>query len=376
MKVSQARIDANRENCRKSTGPKTTSGKQASRLNALIHGLCSSIVVAEDQKAVTLRAAQFFDTLRPQNDFQCWLVSEISLTTWQIDRAERMDRRVRDKVAIKSELFWDSDKRLEAEMLGEQLANRPAIVVEKLKSTPHGCEWLMARWALLAYAAETQDSWTSAQEQIAFDLLGTPGDFREGHKPGVLIDLFGKVIDSGDNPAAVARREIESLNEQLAKVAPLDEANQSLAMADLNDDNDAELKRVRRYEGSLHSRLRWCVRQLQEENPTREVPRWLKDKWLGNQNEFNTINDLKTKEEAAKVPEPEAVAEPTPEWVKKATDRVDGIHAPFELEPDEIPPIGQPADFEAILVNRQAKKRQKIEDLRENRRREAKRLLA
>ena len=376
MFVSQAKIEANRKNSIRSTGPNTTEGKRASRLNAVTHALCSSIVVPEDQKAVTHRAIQFFDTLRPQNDFHCWLVSEISLATWKIDRAERMDRRARDKVAIRAELTWDADRRLEAEMLGEQLANRPAIVAEKLKMTPQGCEWLMGRWAMLAYAAESKAGWTPAQEQIAFDLLGTPGDFREGHKPGVMIDLFGNVVDAGESPAAVARREITALNEVRAKVAPLDEANQALAMADLNEDNDAELKKIRRYEGSQHSRLRWCVRQLQEQGPPREVPRWLKDKWLGNQDEFNAITDLKAKFEAAKVPEPEPVAEPTPDWVKKPTDRVDGIHAPFELEPDEIPPPGVPADFEAILADRQLKKRKKVEDLRDQRRRQAGRLLA
>ena len=377
MFVSQAKIEANRRNSLKSTGPKTTSGKLASRANALAHALCASVCVAENARAVTGRAVQFFDTLRPQNDFHCWLVSEMSLTTWKIDRAERMDRRVRDKIAIKAELSWDDDKRLDAEMLGEQLANRPAIVVEKLKTTPQGCEWLMTRWALLAHAAESQGSWNPVQVQLAFDLLATPGDFREGRKPGVMVDLEGRVMDSGDDPAAVARREIEALKERLVKVAPLDEANQALAMADLNDDHDAELKRVRRYEGSLHSRLRWCTRQLQEQAPPREVPRWLKDKWLGTQDEYNdAIKELLAKQEAARLPEPEPVAEPTPDWVKKPTDRVDGIHAPFELEPHETPPLGVPADFEAILADRQVKKRRKVEDLREARRRQAKRLLA
>jgi hypothetical protein len=377
MKVSQAQIEANRRNSLKSTGPRTTEGKQASRANAIVHGLCASVCVPEDAKAVSVRASQFFDTLRPQDDFQCWLVSEISLATWKIDQAERIDRRVRDKIALKSELYWDDDKRLDAEMLGEQLGNRPAIVVNKLRSTPQGCEWLMARWALLAYAAESKSGWTPEQEQLAFDLLGTPADFRRGYKPGVLVDLFGKVVDPGEEPAAVARREVEALQIQLAKVAPLDESNRALAMVDLNDDNDAELKRVRRYEGSLHSRVRWCVRQLQEPGPPREIPRWLKDKWLGTQVELSqAIDELKAQHEAARLPEPEPVAEPTPDWVKKPTDRVNGIHAPFELEPHEIPPMGVPADFEAILANRQVKKRKKVEDLRDERRRQAKRLLA
>jgi hypothetical protein len=152
----------------------------------------------EDASIITGRAKDYFDTLRPQNHFHCWLVSEISLVTWRIDRSERIERRVRDKIAIKAEFCWDDDKRLEAELLGEQLANRPAVVIEQLRKTPQGCEWLMARWAMLAYVADKPEGkWTPSQVQLALDLLATPEDFRERHNPGISIDFRGKIIDPG-----------------------------------------------------------------------------------------------------------------------------------------------------------------------------------
>jgi hypothetical protein len=52
------------------------------------------------------------------------------------------------------------------------------------------------------------------------------------------------------------------------------------------------------------------------------------------------------------------------------------LGAPFELEPHEIPPIGQKPDFDAILAARASKKRKKVEDLREDRRTKVRRLLA
>ena len=369
MIVSQARIDANRRNSKLSTGPKPEN-RSKTRANALVHGLCSSVVNPEDASVVIDRARDFFDTLRPQNHFHCWLVTEIALLTFKIERAERMDRRTRDKVAIKAELSWDDDKRLEAELLGEQLANRPAVVVEQLRRTPQGCEWLMARWAMLAYSADDKKAWTAAQERLAFDLLATPGDFREGRKPGVAIDFQGHVTDPGTDPAAVARREIDALIGRMESVTGLDEANRALAMADLNDDHDAELKRVRRYEGTLHSRLRWCMRQLQEDAPPREVPRWLKQSWLGHQEEMKSAEP-----KSAPLPEPVAVQEPAPEWAGQRA-RVDAIHAPFELEPDEVPPIGQRPDFAKILADRRAKKLKKAEDRRDARRRKAEKLRA
>ena len=43
---------------------------------------------------------QYFETLKPQNHYHVWLVQKIAVLTLRIDRAERMERRVRDKVAL------------------------------------------------------------------------------------------------------------------------------------------------------------------------------------------------------------------------------------------------------------------------------------
>ena len=372
MKVSQKQVDANRRNALLSTGPKTQEGKNASRANALVHGLCASAIVAEDAKLVLGRAEQFFNTLRPQNDYHCWIVAEVALLTIKIERAERMDRRTRDKIAIKAELSWDDDRRLDAELLGEQLGNRPPVVVEQLRRTPQGCEWLMALWAMLAHVADTVP-WTPDQEQLAFDLLTTPGLFREGRKPGVAIDFDGRVVDPETNQAAIARREIANLRERIEEVNGLDQANRALAMADLYDDHDPEIKRVRKMEGALHSRLRWFMRQLQHDAPAREVPRWLKTKWLGSQPPEAISNAILPP--PATLPEPMKLQEPAPEWAGKKV-YVDAIHAPFDLEPDEIPPIGERPDFPKILSDRRQKRLKKAEGRREAKRRKAEKLLA
>jgi hypothetical protein len=54
--ISYPQIEANRRNALKSTGPKTEAGKQASRRNAVRHGLTAETVIAaledaEDYKA-------------------------------------------------------------------------------------------------------------------------------------------------------------------------------------------------------------------------------------------------------------------------------------------------------------------------------------
>src|SRR5882724_1270737 len=234
MIVSEARLAANRRNAARSTGPKTEEGKQKSRANALKHGLCASVVVAEDAKLIQQRASAWFDALKPQCEFHSWLVDQVAILSIRIDRCERMERRARDVKAMRAELCWEDDRRLDAVKLGGMLPRRPGEVVEELRRTPQGCEWLMTRWAMLAHVADVRKEWTADQARMAFDLLGTPAEFREGVRPGASLDLEGWVVGSADDPAAVARREIAALRERREVVEGLDEVNQALAVADLN----------------------------------------------------------------------------------------------------------------------------------------------
>src|SRR5438309_1982354 len=214
MIVSEARIAANRRNAQKSTGPKTEEGKQCSRANALKHGLCASVVVAEDAQLIQKRASDWFDALKPQNEYQSWLVDEVAIISLRIDRCERIERRSRDVRAMRAELCWEDDRGLDAERLGGLLPKHPGEVVRELRRTPQGCEWLMTRWAMLAHTADVKGSWTPEQSRMAFDLLGTPVEFREGIKPGASLDLDGRLIESSEDPAAVARREIDALKQR------------------------------------------------------------------------------------------------------------------------------------------------------------------
>src|SRR3954463_11782011 len=191
MIVSEARVAANRRNAARSTGPKTEAGKQRSRAKALKHGLCASVVVAEDAKLVQQRTCEWFDALKPQSEFHSWLVDEVANISLRIDRCERMERRARGVKAMRAELCWEDDRRLDAVRLGGLLAKRPDEVVEELRRTPQGCEWLMTRWEMLAHTAAVRGSWTPEQARLAFDLLGPPAEFREGNRPGASLDLDG-----------------------------------------------------------------------------------------------------------------------------------------------------------------------------------------
>jgi hypothetical protein len=356
MIVTQARIEANRRNALRSTGPNTPEGKQRSRANALKHGLCASIVVAEDIAAVQKRSDELFDVLKPVHELQAWMVDRAAIITLRIERCERMERRARDKFSLRAELTWDDDRRLDAESLGRSLARDPAKAVEALRRTPQGCEWLMARWAMLAHVADEGRGWSADQTAMAFDLLATPAAFREGRRPGTELDFDGKVVHPGDDPAAVARREIAALRARREVVGELDDVDRHLAASDLTNEGDPELRRLRRYESALFTRLRWCLTQSRYDQTYRRIEECLRRTWVDE-------------------PEPELKPEPRSKDEVAAEGWTPSmINPPFDLEPEEAPAPGEEIDLPAILSARREKKLRKAEARRESRRRKVDRL--
>ena len=91
--ISEAKRAANRENARRSTGPRTVEGKEKARLNALKHGLTAGTVVNEELKElVEKRVARWKVTMRPQDDAEAWLVERAAMDSVRVDAASRCER--------------------------------------------------------------------------------------------------------------------------------------------------------------------------------------------------------------------------------------------------------------------------------------------
>ena len=366
MACSPARLAANRANAQKSTGPKTPEGKDVSRRNRLKHGLCSSVLVAEDPELIQERTKDLFYSLKPQNEFQGWLVDKMAVYTLRIDRAERMERRYRDRRSLRAEALWDDDQFLEIEKLGGKIGVRPAEVVEELRRSTVGCDWLISRWSLLANAADRDKTWTPAQVTLAFNLLGTPFEFREGRQPGDIVDGQGLVVETNTSQAEIARREIGHLEALRERVADLDEVDQALTQVDLFDEANPELKRLRRYESALFHRLQWCLREMRYESPHFKPNPELTMRMITNPNAPKS-------DEPAPSKAPEPTSKP-----KGAYDnwQVNAIHPPFDIEPHEVPKDGSRADLFQVLLTRQEKREKRAESRREAKRRKAEKLRA
>lgn len=79
--ASHAQLRANRENAKKSTGPRTTNGKKRSSKNAVRHGLLSEdwFIDGEEERSYSQLLTELEDTLSPVGPMECALVERIAI---------------------------------------------------------------------------------------------------------------------------------------------------------------------------------------------------------------------------------------------------------------------------------------------------------
>jgi len=95
---SEARINANRLNAQKSTGPRTVEGKAAAAQNAVKHGLLAQadVIRGEDREEFELYREELFWELNPLGTMECRLAERIVSLAWRLRRAERIQNEALD----------------------------------------------------------------------------------------------------------------------------------------------------------------------------------------------------------------------------------------------------------------------------------------
>ena len=95
--MNSARLEANRRNAQKSTGPRTAEGKAVSARNATSHGLLSAEALLPDDDGATFEA--FAGALRaelaPGGELEALMVDRVVACAWRLRRA----------ISVESELF-------------------------------------------------------------------------------------------------------------------------------------------------------------------------------------------------------------------------------------------------------------------------------
>jgi hypothetical protein len=91
--TSEKKIQANRQNALKSTGPRTPEGKAAVRHNALRHGLLSKemILQGEDEEALRELGERLRDELQPVGELENLLIDRVVAAYWRLRRLGRVE---------------------------------------------------------------------------------------------------------------------------------------------------------------------------------------------------------------------------------------------------------------------------------------------
>lgn len=98
---SQSRIDANRANAKKSTGPKTAQGKARTAQNGISHGLCSTrlIVRPDEKKEFDSFLLQLTGSFRPEGGAELTFFDQLIGAAWNLRRVARLESELYDKGA-------------------------------------------------------------------------------------------------------------------------------------------------------------------------------------------------------------------------------------------------------------------------------------
>ena len=94
--ATQAQIEANRNNAKHSTGPRTAEGRSVSSRNALQHGMdaASIVIPGEDPAAYERLAADYQSDLAPQSALEQFQVDTIIRADWQRRRLKRIETKL------------------------------------------------------------------------------------------------------------------------------------------------------------------------------------------------------------------------------------------------------------------------------------------
>jgi hypothetical protein len=94
--ISEAQLEANRQNAQKSTGPRTEEGKKRCRINATRHGLTGQFHAFshEDKSAFDEHCTNLMADFKPETYREKLLAMSIAEDTWRLNRARALENNI------------------------------------------------------------------------------------------------------------------------------------------------------------------------------------------------------------------------------------------------------------------------------------------
>ncbi len=256
MKVTPKKIEANRKNAKKSTGPKTAPGKAASRWNALKHGILAKEVVVPTADGKEKRAdfdallARLHKDLRPEAALEEMLVEKIAVCHWRLARVLRCEG---------GEIKKGLDAAGGAEDAQGAAAQNP---VKRFSIIPDLSQEMRTPSRALAYLTGVLQEVRKEAEQEG--PLTREGGARLDGQSGE----DGKPPDyKGGNQRARWLKKIDGQIEWLSLLRSAAQKTESAEMeakvAPLHLPSQEAMEKLRRYEGMLERQLYRAMRQLE-----------------------------------------------------------------------------------------------------------------
>jgi hypothetical protein len=248
--VTPIKIDANRKNAKRSTGPRTERGKSIARFNAVTLGLFAKHVVIpicdgykpeRDFKSLLDGLHQEF---HPFGLYEEWLVLKVAECMWRLRRAARCE-----SGSVRQSALWNDRTSWE-----DRLENQRSL------------ELVLEIWALQQAEKELRSSGSLSREnyQKVLPLVEEKRKCIQSEKP-VEIDF-----DREEFLACITDRRASLQSQYDGRTS--NEGDRSDARSDYRSLlPEGDMDRILRYEERMHRQIDWAVQRLLESQERRKT---------------------------------------------------------------------------------------------------------
>ena len=254
--MTKAKIDANRQNSKRSTGPRTERGKRIARFNAITLGLFAKHIVIpicdgyKSEKEFQSLLDGLHQEFQPAGMFEEWLVVKIAECMWRLRRAVLCENG-----SVRESAAWTR--------------------VPKDDSL-----------ATLFYTRKISIL-TDAEEQIRETGILTPKTYSEVQRLDETDSEYvgAKLIDLITDQVAFFNTVTDRKNtlESMLKAAiTLEDRRCSDELAHRSLPPTEDMDKILRYEERMHRQLDWALQRLLETQETRKNSASLSAKFSGN----------------------------------------------------------------------------------------------
>jgi hypothetical protein len=246
--TTTARTEANRENAKLSTGPRTAAGKERSRLNGLKHGLRSeeAVLPTESRAEFDDHMADWDGDWRPGSVTRRLFVERAALAAWRLKRCVRVETERLSDRANKALNEWDEGHRDRRDRLVAGIVRAPFDSVYELEQTRTGIDRLIGLWDGLLDSARDRDGWDDPESHHLFFIMlrSADPDLDDEEDAAVEVASWRLLMTSRPDLAAAQASEGEDSR-------PYDTITASMVRLQIAKMGQVRLDRLRRLRATL-----------------------------------------------------------------------------------------------------------------------------